>query len=61
MEEEEAAAMAMAVKRPKIKGNFTPAKRGIVKTLIFHSFASIFGSESEAATGTDLPLAVVDP
>ena len=35
------------IKRPKIKGNFAPAKRGLVMMLIFESFASMFGSDSE--------------
>ena len=35
------------IRRPKIKGNFAPAKRGLVKMLIFDSFASMFGSDSE--------------
>ena len=33
------------IRRPKIKGNFTPAKRGLVKTMIFDSLASMSGSD----------------
>uniref|UniRef100_F6H0G6 Uncharacterized protein n=1 Tax=Vitis vinifera TaxID=29760 RepID=F6H0G6_VITVI len=33
------------IKRPKINGSLAPAKRGVVKMLIFDSLASMFGSE----------------